>query len=110
MTTEELEQVLLRRFDKIRDLLITKGKEYAPDGQDRLSNFNRAGARKEESREKALWGMAIKHELSVWDMIQDIDEGKLPSPEYADEKIGDLMTYLVLLEACIIDRLSHGSD
>jgi hypothetical protein len=46
--------------------------------------------------QEALWGMALKHLISVMDLVA----GRLPaSKATVDEKVGDLINYLILLEA-----------
>lgn len=85
---------------------MTKAKEYAND-EDRLHNFNKAGKMSNQTPEKALRGMLLKHIVSMDDIIENIDKGVLPSKALLDEKIGDIINYYILIEACIIDRLEE---
>ena len=55
-----------------------------------------------ETVAEALWGMNSKHIVSVIDMV----EGKLPINERnINEKIGDSINYLILLEAIFRENL-----
>jgi hypothetical protein len=108
MTEEEFNALVDRRLDLIREVLITKGKEYRRNN-DPLHNFNVASRVNNTTREKALWGFALKHYVSFLDMLDDIEKNKLPKKEYVEEKIGDLINYLVLCEASIKDRMINDS-
>ena len=108
MTEEEFNALVDRRLDLIREVLITKGKEYRRNS-DPLHNFNVASRVNNTTREKALWGFALKHYVSFLDMLDDIEKNKLPKKEYVEEKIGDLINYLILCEASIKDRMINDS-
>lgn len=54
--------------------------------------------------------MRDKHEVSIMDIIDDIDRGILPHPKLIDEKIGDSINYLVLLEALLYDRIPFAIE
>ena len=101
MTTEELNKVVQKRVDDLWETLSKKGAEYAP--VDRLANFKKAGAMKQESPEKALWGMVTKHIIALQDFIDDMDEDFRPYP-FWNEKVGDIICYMVLLDALIQER------
>lgn len=97
MKTEDFEVLLQSRVEQIQSVLGNKAKEYAQD-DDRLYNFKIAARTKGETPEKALWGMAVKHLVSVMDLV----DGKLEStPPMVDEKVGDMINYLILLEAIL---------
>jgi len=101
MNTEQFGEILKFRLEQIQETLGNKAKEYAAGG-DRLHNFKRAGQISDCTKEKALWGMLNKHLVSVIDMV----EGKLKPTEFLiNEKVGDLINYLVLLEACFKSNL-----
>lgn len=106
MNLQEFDKVLENRINLIRSVLSSKGKEYSLNN-DRLHNFNKAAVILDESREKALMGMAIKHFISILDMI---NLGKLPDEKVLEEKIGDMINYLILLEASFIDDIKHRSN
>ena len=57
------------------------------------------------SPETALIGMWTKHVVSIMDICDNI-ENKVPPVEIIEEKIGDAINYLILLEAMLKDRVS----
>ena len=100
MTPKAFEIILEDRLKKIKDVLGHKAKEYAMDG-DRLYNFKVAARILDTTQERALLGMLMKHLVSVLDLI----DGKLKrTPETVDEKLGDLINYLILLEAVLLEK------
>jgi hypothetical protein len=109
MNTEQFDNVVSNRLDAIKATLISKAKEYAKGDEDRLHNFNRASKVSGKRREECLWGMAMKHLISVMDIIDAMskDESYIPSKELTSEKLGDLGNYLILLEACIEDSRNN---
>lgn len=110
MDSKHFDEVLEDRLRAIRLSLLIKGKEYHRNG-DPLHNFNRGAKLSGQSREKVLWGFALKHHVSFLDMLDDMDKGKFPSEETVNEKIGDLINYLILCEASIKDKIKeeHGN-
>jgi len=107
MNAMNFDAVVERRCDLIKSVLVNKAKEYASD-VDRLHNFKVAAklGRDETSPEQALWGMLRKHIVSVIDIIEDTAKGKYPPAAMRDEKIGDCINYLILLEALLIESES----
>ena len=103
MNTETFNSIVDQRVEKIKATLVRKSAEYSSD-DDRLHNFKIAGRINGETPEKALWGMMAKHLVSVIDIIADSNRGKLPSAAMRDEKLGDAINYLILLEALLIEK------
>ena len=100
MNSKQFDEVLNFRLEQIKLILQQKALEYASAEGDRLHNFNKAATFTGTTREKALWGMAMKHLISVTDLIDTWENnGQLPSEYLVNEKIGDLINYLILLEA-----------
>ena len=94
MTIEQFEKILEFRLASIRLILGNKAKEYAIG--DRLYNFKRAAEIQRTTPQNALAGMLMKHLVSVIDLV----EGSISPTEYmVNEKIGDTINYLILLEA-----------
>lgn len=105
MDNATFSSLLKERLIKITKTLASKGEEYS-DETDRLYNFKRAAMMDEgETPERALKGMWKKHLVSVFDIIDDLDYEVLPSEELLNEKIGDSINYLILLEALIKERI-----
>ena len=104
MDTKQFDKCVERRLNLSKLTLIEKAKEYAKN-ENRMHNFDKAANITGECREKALFGFFLKHLVSIMDIIENINEDtSLPSQAVTDEKIGDCVNYLLLLEASIQDR------
>lgn len=100
MTNEFFEKAVDERIKKCRETLIVKAREYART--DREHNFRRAAQIMQCSKERALLGFAMKHLVSILDILDDIENGnKRPSAAQWDEKIGDLLNYLLILDVMV---------
>ena len=99
MRTEQFEEVINNRIETCKSVLCSKAEEYATD--DRLHNFKVAGKLQKCTAVKALGGMMAKHTVSVYDLIDDYEQGKAISKEMWTEKIGDSINYLLLLTALL---------
>ena len=112
MNVTKFNVMLEKRIEATKKVLASKNKEYASD-IDKLHNFKRAGAMENCTSEKALVGMWAKHIISLLDMVDKIEAAqKIQSldltitKEMLEEKIGDAVNYLILLEALIKERYS----
>lgn len=115
MNQKEFKKLLDRRIELTKNVLDAKNKEYASDN-DKLHNFKRAADMLQCSPEKALVGMWTKHIISILDIIDNLDykckTEKQCFPafntdafmEMIDEKFGDAINYLILLEALVRER------
>ena len=108
MTNEEFEIVLNERLADTKQRLASKAGEYA-SGNNRMHNFEASGRMNDESREKALWGMMSKQIVAVKDMVDMVENDDIDNIELfqIDEKIGDTINYLILLEAMLIERVNN---
>lgn len=102
--TARFESVVENRLEQTKQVMLVKGKEYRRNNN-AYHNFDRAAAMKGETRERALLGMASKHFVSVLDIIDDLDKGIVPTQAMIDEKFGDAINYLILLEGALKERL-----
>lgn len=100
MNQEDFEAVIERQIEQIRDVLSSKNAAYNPQA-DKLRTFKRAASVLDSTPEQALWGMFIKHYISTFDMVQS-DEFYLA--EVWDEKLGDMINYLILLRALVFEK------
>ena len=99
MNTDQFNEIIEDRLASIKHVLGSKAREYAIG--DRLYNFKRAGKILRTTPQKALAGMFVKHLVSVLDLV----EGSLEPTEYMiEEKIGDAINYLILLEAVLKEK------
>lgn len=100
METKQFDSIVDHRIAQIKRTLSYKAKEYAFDN-DRLWNFKQAAKLSNSTQHQALWGIALKHLVSVVDLI----EGRLPpEPALINEKVGDMINYLILLEATLLEK------
>ena len=95
MTNEAFQTILEGRIDAMRKTLASKAKEYAGP-TDRLHNFKDAHEIEGVTAADACRGMLLKHWVSIRDMVKGV-----PSTATINEKIGDAINYLVLLEAIL---------
>lgn len=99
MDSEQFNQIVERRIRKIRNTVCDKAVEYASGG-DRLFNFKDGAKYLDCSPELACWAYVSKHLSSVKKMVLDFNGPKrVPSQELCDEKLGDVIVYMILLEA-----------
>jgi len=91
---------------KTEKVLTQKQEEYAANS-DALHNFKRGSAMTggKKSPEEILRGFLLKHWISINDIIDAADEGKdLPPRHVIEEKIGDVINYMILLDCLLYDR------
>lgn len=107
ITETQFDTLVDTRCMIIKRTLVEKGKEYRRNN-DPLHNFRVAAKVQNTTEEKALWGFAVKHYVSFLDILNDIEKGFLPKVEVVDEKIGDLINYLILCEASIKEKINNN--
>ena len=106
MNNYNFQKILADRIQKIHDTIASKSNEYASD-EDRLHNFKAAALIERCSPKEALLGMWTKHLVSVIDIIKS---KTLPPEKVIDEKIGDAINYLFLLEILLIEEQNKEMD
>jgi len=101
----DFEKVLEERLRLTKEVLSAKEKEYASI-KSRYHNFDMAARKRNTSPEDALMGMAVKHDVSIDDLVEwaKISPERLTLP-LIREKIGDKINYLILLEGMLINRV-----
>lgn len=101
MTAEEFNLVLTSRIEKIQKTLRAKATEYATT--DRLYNFKEGAKVLRSNKFHTLLAYLTKHIVSVYDLAEKAGQGQVtPKPVY-EEKIGDAINYLILLEAMLAE-------
>lgn len=105
MTSLEFRSVLEERIKKIREVLDKKAGEYSR-GQDRLHNFKRVAEIKRITPAEACIDGFCKHLVSILDMVDDLADGKAWVLPIWEEKLGDAINYLILLEALVKERVT----
>ena len=103
MTPKDFDKFLKARLERSKNVLSSKASEYAT-AINRFHNFELAAKLGRETREMALWGMAKKHLVSIIDMIEGTQTDQLLNAEQINEKFGDMINYLFLLEAMMMEN------
>ena len=98
MTHDEANAILKRRVERTIGVLASKNAEYSTK-HDKLHNFKVAAELSDCRPDQALWGMLAKHIASIVDLVyRDVETTPVPSQAVIDEKLGDAINYLILLE------------
>lgn len=98
MTQETFEKIFRHVVGNSWDLLVRKGRDYAAE-KDRLENF-RLVARVLDIDPVTVWGVyTAKHAISVLQFAG----GRQLSTEGVDQRILDLLNYLILGYALLVD-------
>jgi hypothetical protein len=100
MTPEKFAEITENFTEGMLVLLNMKAEEYSRDG-DRLYNFKIAGALKQETPEKALWGMIAKQIVSIKDMCEDPEN---VTEKQLQDRTLDVANYMALLQGLIRER------
>ena len=106
MSKQEAENYLSEIISNISEILKKKAIEYIRN-EDYMHNFNKASVKKGITREQAIDGMRLKHEVSIDDMRNDIANGRLPSKELVEEKFGDIVNYYILEQMSILHKIDN---
>lgn len=102
---DEVTSCVEKRIQKTREVLAVKAGMYATPNN-RLHNFDSAARILNCTPEQALQGMMVKHIVSVFDLIRWTEtEPQSISTALIDEKIGDTINYMILLESLLLRRL-----
>jgi hypothetical protein len=97
MNGKDFEKIFSIRVDMCKATLLRKSAEYSSES-DKLHNFKVAAALQGCTPERALGGFLAKHVVSIFDLINS----ETPTPqEVWDEKLGDALNYLFLLDAIV---------
>lgn len=107
MTSKEFDTLVEDTVNHCVETLVVKAKEYRRNDNP-LHNFD-VGVQQstnDETREDVIWGMARKHWISIQDIRNDIRDGKLPDTSLLNEKYGDMINYLILEKASIMDKIN----
>ena len=107
MTEKRFDYEVEQTLDKIRHLLVVKGKEYRRNN-DVFHNFNEGSKRSGLIREKVLDGFLLKHEISIADITNDLEKGIIPSKEIVNEKFNDNLIYLLIKKVSILKRIEDN--
>ena len=95
MNRQEFNKELDKLLDSIRQRFKVKGDEYATE-ESVFANFDKGARVTGLAPEIVLDGYLTKHYVSYRDMLDSIFDGRHPSKELIDEKLGDLILYFIL--------------
>ena len=103
MTYKEFQSLLEKRFDKTRETYSKKMNEYATD-LDVFQSFKKGvGFSFHDTPEGVAWEYACKHFESIKNIISKCPH-EVPTDDLLEEKIGDAINYLIILEGLIKER------
>jgi len=80
---------------------------------DRLSHFKYAGEVQNTTPERACLGMAVKHFISIREMLYSLDNPsniKNINKEIVDEKMGDYINYMIFIWALLYERIEEFEE
>jgi anion-transporting ArsA/GET3 family ATPase len=107
MNFKDFEQMSLHSLAEIMERFHEKNIEYA-SAEDVFSNFKRAagGLSYHCKAEQVAWEYAVKHLQSVKDMIAS----ETSTAEAIDEKIGDVIAYMLIIKGMLYKRIEYSPD
>lgn len=105
MIQQEFDKIVDARIEKIRSVLKSKGTEYSSDA-DRLENFKNCAKMEGGTPVESLRGFWVKHLDSLLRMLRDPQQY---TEAQWDEKIGDSITYHILLEALLTEQRASSA-
>jgi len=103
MTRDQFDLFLLSFFNRTQKILTSKSKEYASDADIFLSFKKGTGFSFHNEAEKVAYEYLCKHLESIKTMLDNLD--KPPNKDYIEEKIGDAVNYLIIIEGLIKERI-----
>lgn len=110
MKAEDFNRLVEARVETSKSVLCRKAEEYA-SSLDRLANFKKCAVLMNSTPEKALLGQVSKHIVAISDFIEALESGGKPIPwDWWDEKIGDTINFMMLLEGLLRERWEYSLD
>lgn len=109
MNCTDFEKVFDEQIALCRNILGSKAKEYATDG-DRLHNFKLSAGLLRTNQIKSIASLMSKHTVSVYDMANDSADGKTFSLALWNEKITDSINYLLLMKAAVLEDIEKAEN
>ena len=101
-----VEEVVQRRVQLIKDVLETKNSEYA-DKDDVFKAFTESLPLSfHDTKQAVAWEFMVKHLQSIKMIIEaKAKTGKIPDEKMLEEKIGDAINYLILIEGMFKEEM-----
>jgi hypothetical protein len=104
MNEDTFEQLVQETLGQIEKTLIEKGREYRRNSNP-FHNFDEGKRLTGQLRERVIDGFALKHQISINDMLNDLEKGKNPTKEVVEEKFNDFIIYQIIKKISILDKL-----
>jgi len=104
MKTDFFKKELEKTFKQLEETLLVKGLEYVRNDNP-MHNFEVGAKIKNVNREQVIFDFALKHYISIQDILKDLDENKLPKKETVEEKWNDYIIYMILQKISVLDKL-----
>lgn len=100
MTQDEFNVLVTKRLTKCKKVLCIKAEDYAND-KDRLHNFKDGAFLTGQTPEQYALSLITKHIIAIRDKLLKAEP---MTPEFVSEKIGDIINYMLLMEAIITEE------
>lgn len=101
-----IDEIVETRLSLIRDVLAKKNTEYASDDDVFKAFVLSTSFSLHKTPQATAWEFMVKHLQSIQQMVSDYERvGKLPNEAQLEEKIGDAINYLILLEGMFKEAL-----
>lgn len=104
----DFDKIVENTIGRVRELLVTKGKEYRRNGNP-YHDFEAGAIKTGLSREKVLDGFLLKHLVSIDDMTNDLDSGIMPSADKVEEEFLDVIVYTIIKKAMMLENAKRLS-
>lgn len=110
MTRENFNKHVEAVFKRTEQVLVKKGSEYAND-KEVFHNFNNStGISLHNENTSVAWEFMTKHLQSIKDILSEVENTCLTprfTKEMIDEKFGDTINYLILIEGMLREKLEN---
>lgn len=111
MNREEFNKHVERVFDRTSKVLLKKGDEYANEDNAFHVFDNAVNLSLHNVNTSVAWEMAVKHLQSIKDILREVEYNNFEKITEAlvDEKIGDFINYLILIEGMLKEKIQKHS-
>jgi hypothetical protein len=103
MKTEDFNILVNRRVAKTKKVLVVKGAEYTTSDDERFQAFIDGAEVNRCTPAMYAFALVTKHFLSLRDFVI-FREGDI-TPKIIDDKLGDIIVYMHLLEGILSEKL-----
>lgn len=101
MSNKEFHELMVNTFEKCQAIARSKGEDYTKGSKDALANFKEGGIDINIDPKKVAWIFMNKHYQAITNYVKT---GGQSESEPIDERIKDMINYLVLMYALIVEE------